>query len=72
MEAQMQRDTDSPQGCKSLPSLGSAGQAGNDDSFVSSQLSDVELTAIATLEREVCLPIGTANNFHENNLAHGI
>ncbi len=37
-----------------------AGQAGIDDSVVSSQLSDVELTAIATLEREVCLPTGRA------------
>ncbi|KAL0046815.1 hypothetical protein WJX82_010624 [Trebouxia sp. C0006] len=32
-----------------------AGQAGVDDSVLSSQLSDVELTAIATLEREVSI-----------------
>ncbi len=57
MEAQMQKDVDSSQGSRMLPNLGFAGQAGIDDSGVSSQLSDVELTAIATLEREVCLPI---------------
>jgi len=60
MKAQMQQDADSLQGCKSLANLGSAGQAGIDDSCVSPQLSDVELTAIATLEREVCLPTGRA------------
>ncbi len=38
-----------------------AGQAGVDDSVLSSQLSDVELTAIATLEREVRLLIGRAH-----------
>lgn len=60
MEAQMQKDADSSQGCKSLLDLGSVGQAGTDDSAASSQLSDVELTAIATMEREVCFPIGRA------------
>ncbi|KAA6419315.1 MAG: PAS domain-containing tyrosine kinase [Trebouxia sp. A1-2] len=55
MEAQMQKDADSSQGCKSLLDLGSVGQAGTDDSAASSQLSDVELTAIATMEREVSI-----------------
>jgi len=49
----MQKDVGSSQGSKSLPNLGPVGQAGFDDSGVSSQLSDTELTAIATLEREV-------------------
>ncbi len=57
MKSQMQKDADSSQGCKSLPNLGPAGQTGFSDSGVSSQLSDTELTAIATLEREVCLPL---------------
>ena len=38
-----------------------AGQAGIEDSVSSSQLSDVELTAIATLEKEVRLLIGRAH-----------
>ena len=42
--------------CMTISACGAAGQAGTDDSGVSSQLSDVELAAIATLEREVCLP----------------
>ncbi|KAL0037083.1 hypothetical protein WJX77_012077 [Trebouxia sp. C0004] len=55
IEAQMQGDMDSLQGSKSLLNLASAGQACNDDSCVSSQVSNVELTAIATLEREVSI-----------------
>jgi hypothetical protein len=38
MEAQTQKDVDSWQGSKLLPSLGSAGQAGFDDSGVSCQM----------------------------------
>ena len=39
-----------------ISACGAAEQAGINDSAVSSQLSDVELTAIASLEREVRLP----------------
>ena len=71
MKSQMQKDADSSQGCKSLPNLGPAGQTGFSDSGVSSQLSDTELTAIATLEREVCLPLA-GHTFLMVTMRHGI